>query len=77
MNGFGGMGAGVAKGIGPIIVGFWMANCLSWDNTTFNKDGNDVELYVPVGSLIAFGGISCFGLLLLAMLPLLKDGERA
>ena len=39
------MGAGVAKAAGPILVGFWMAYCLSWDD---NIIGRENEMYVPM-----------------------------
>lgn len=58
------MGAGIAKAIGPLGVGFWMAYSLSWDKAT------------PVGSFIAFGGLASLGLPLLALLPLLKDDSQ-
>jgi MFS family permease len=39
MNGFGGMGAGGAKALGPLFVGFWMSICLSWDGNAMLNGG--------------------------------------
>ena len=77
MNGFGGMGAGVAKAVGPILAGFWLAHCLSWDATTDSDDNSSsgLGLQVPIGSLVAFAGIASLGLILVAMLPLLRDED--
>lgn len=68
-NGVGGAGAGIAKAIGPLLVGFWMAYCLSWDAI----DNENPSM--PIGSFVAFTGLACLGILLLAMLPLLKNGD--
>ena len=70
VNGLGGMGAGIAKGTGPILAGFWLAYCLHWDG---NRNEENEGLNVPMGSLVAFGGIACLGSLLLIFLPLLED----
>ena len=52
MNGFGGVGAGAAKALGPILAGYWMAQCLS------NESGGNAYN----GSVLAFVGLSCLSL---------------
>ena len=49
MNGFGGVGAGAAKALGPILAGYWMAQCLSNGSTRY-------------GSALALVGLSCLSL---------------
>ncbi|KAL7525005.1 hypothetical protein ACHAWF_001170, partial [Thalassiosira exigua] len=70
MNGLGGMGAGVAKAIGPMVVGFWMAWCLSWDADESEHLG---LVRLPKGSLVAFDGIDSLGLVLLGALQYVED----
>ena len=66
MNGFGGMGAGGAKALGPLLAGYWMAMCLSWDSES--------NLY---GSVIAFLGMGSLSLPLLLSLQLLEESDNA
>ncbi|KAL7521596.1 hypothetical protein ACHAWX_006275 [Stephanocyclus meneghinianus] len=65
MNGFGGMGAGGAKALGPLLAGFWMAACLSWDS--------DGKIY---GSWIAFLGLGSLSVPLLVYLHFLEHSEN-
>lgn len=48
MNGFGGMGAGGAKALGPLFVGYWMAMCMTFDSSH----------HTPYGSAIAWIGLA-------------------
>lgn len=51
-NALGSIGAGLSKAVGPLIVGIWMAFCLSLDT---QDDSRSISL--PVGSLLAWFGI--------------------
>jgi MFS family permease len=53
MNALGSIGAGISKAFGPLIVGVWMAFCLSLDD---QDDSNSKVL--PIGSLLAWFGIA-------------------
>ncbi|KAL3794746.1 hypothetical protein HJC23_012756 [Cyclotella cryptica] len=65
MNGFGGMGAGGAKALGPLLAGYWMSICLSWD-----RDG---KIY---GSCIAFLGLGSLSVPLIVYLHFLERSEN-
>ncbi|KAL9188210.1 hypothetical protein ACHAXT_006588 [Thalassiosira profunda] len=67
MNGVGGMGAGVAKAVGPMLSGFWMARWLSLDH--------NAGRHLSFQSFVAFGGIASLAIPLLALLPLLDNDE--
>eukprot|EP00956_Cyclotella_meneghiniana_P012868 scaffold18312_cov77-Cyclotella_meneghiniana.AAC.10 len=64
MNGLGGVGAGGAKALGPLVTGYWMAICLSLDD-------ND-KIY---GCVVAFVGLSLLSLPVLLNLQVLKHQE--
>lgn len=49
-NALGSIGAGLSKAVGPLIVGIWMAFCLSLDSQDDSKS-------LPIGSLLAWFGI--------------------
>lgn len=73
MNGFASVGAGAAKAIGPLIAGYWMALCLSFeeeDETANNAGGNNHS--VPLRALVAFTGIGSLGVATSAFLRLLR-----
>jgi hypothetical protein len=53
MNALGSIGAGISKAVGPLIVGVWMAFCLSLDD----QDDSDNKV-LPFGSLLAWLGIA-------------------
>jgi hypothetical protein len=61
MNGFGGVGAGGAKALGPLLAGYWMATTLSWGSN---------------GSIIAFVGLGCLSLPMYLNLQFLEHPEE-
>ena len=63
MNGFGGVGAGAAKALGPILAGYWMARCLS----------HDIDGKTYYGSVLAFVGLSCLSLPIARILHFLEQ----
>ena len=64
MNALGSIGAGMSKAFGPLVVGAWMAFCLSLD--TENENERNI-ISVPIGSLLAWFGIalvSCLSMII-------------
>ncbi|KAL7515080.1 hypothetical protein ACHAXN_013038 [Cyclotella atomus] len=66
MNGFGGMGAGGAKAMGPLFVGYWMSMCLSWD-------GNDE---ITNGGIVAWLGLASLSLPIFFNLQALEHSDN-
>mmetsp|Transcript_513 Transcript_513/g.1042 ORF Transcript_513/g.1042 Transcript_513/m.1042 type:complete len:568 (+) Transcript_513:58-1761(+) len=64
MNGLGGLGAGAVKAVSPMLIGVWLAFCLSWGDTEYGK------LPVPLGSLVGF---LIFALVILPMIAVIKS----
>jgi hypothetical protein len=66
MNGFGGMGAGGAKAMGPLFVGYWMSMCLSWE-------GNDE---ITNGGIVAWLGLASLSLPIFFNLQALEHSDN-
>jgi MFS family permease len=67
MNGFGGSGAGAAKALGPIVAGYWMAICLSWDDAN-----NEHDRSLLIGAAAAYSGIGSLAFVVALNLQMLE-----